>query len=95
MPKARNESRICKENQQDFIHKIPTFERIRYFQTPNPKDPIYQECAKGAKIIIREKPSLNGRFEWLYYHNEKSLSISYHRYGNLGIRALKNFKESL
>ncbi len=86
---------FVKENQQDFIHKIPTFERIRYFQTPNPKDPIYQECAKGAKIIIREKPSLNGRFEWLYYHNEKSLSISYHRYGNLGIRALKNFKESL
>ncbi|WP_104721443.1 bifunctional proline dehydrogenase/L-glutamate gamma-semialdehyde dehydrogenase [Helicobacter mesocricetorum] len=86
---------FIKESQQDFINKIPAFERIRYLQMPNSKDPIYQECAKYAKIIIREKPLLNGRFEWLYYHNEKSLSISYHRYGNLGIRALKNPKESL
>ena len=70
--------------------KLPLFERVRYHAKPDTSDPIYQATAKEAKIIIRDKPLLNGRFELLFYHNEKALSVSYHRYGNLGIRALKN-----
>lgn len=77
------------ESQDDFIAKIPHFERIRYFGTPSMQDEIYQKAAKEAKIIARDRPLLNGRFELLLYYNEKALSISYHRYGNLGIRALK------
>ncbi len=81
---------FAKESKEDFIAKMASFERIRYHAKADKSDPLYQAAAKEAKIIIREKPLLNGRFELLYYHNEKALSISYHRYGNLGIRALKH-----
>lgn len=81
---------FVKENEASFIDKIAQYERIRYHAKPSMHDRIYKQAAKQAKIIIRDKPLVNGRFELLYYHNEKSLSISYHRYGNLGIRALQN-----
>ncbi|EDP6912010.1 aldehyde dehydrogenase family protein [Campylobacter upsaliensis] len=81
---------FVEENEEQFITKISKFERIRYHAKADKNSPLYQATAKEAKIIIRDKPLLNGRFELLFYHNEKALSVSYHRYGNLGIRALKN-----
>ncbi|MPB23075.1 aldehyde dehydrogenase family protein [Campylobacter upsaliensis] len=81
---------FVEENEEQFIAKISKFERIRYHAKADKNSPLYQAAAKEAKIIIRDKPLLNGRFELLFYHNEKALSVSYHRYGNLGIRALKN-----
>ncbi|EAI4330168.1 aldehyde dehydrogenase family protein [Campylobacter upsaliensis] len=81
---------FVEENEEQFIAKISKFERIRYHAKADKNSPLYQATAKWAKIIIRDKPLLNGRFELLFYHNEKALSVSYHRYGNLGIRALKN-----
>ena len=80
---------FIKEKLEDFVAKIDEYERIRYHAKPSVDDEIYIKAASLAKIIIRDKPILNGRVELLFYHNEKSLSISYHRYGNLGIRALK------
>ena len=81
---------FIQEKEEDFVAKIEEYERIRYHAKPSVNDKIYMKAASLAKIVIRDKPLLNGRFELLFYHNEKSLSISYHRYGNLGIRALKN-----
>ncbi|SQH70990.1 bifunctional proline dehydrogenase/L-glutamate gamma-semialdehyde dehydrogenase [Helicobacter mustelae] len=83
---------FVEENLQSFLEKIHQFERIRYLSAPSQEDPIYQAAARIAKIIIRERVLLNGRFELLYYFNEKSTSISYHRYGNLGERILKEKK---
>ncbi len=95
MQKAQNisnetglKAEFIKENKTEFCKKLNSYERIRYFAPANKEDEIYQEAARNAKIIARDKPLINGRFELLFYHNEKSLSISYHRYGNLGIRAL-------
>lgn len=82
-------AKFVAEDEAEFCQKLALYERIRYLALPNKEDKIYQEAAKNAKIIVRDKPLLNGRFELLFYHNEKSLSISYHRYGNLGIRGLK------
>ncbi len=83
---------FVKEDEAMFVAKIKQYERIRY-HINTPKDNIYKEAAKNAKIIIRDKPLLNGRFELLFYYNEKALSISYHRYGNLGIRAIKTSQQ--
>ncbi|MCE3036729.1 proline dehydrogenase family protein [Helicobacter sp. faydin-H20] len=80
---------FLRENQEEFIGKIKDYERIRYLAKTDSNDAIYKEAANHAKIILRDKPLLNGRFELLNYFNEKSLSISFHRYGNLGIRGLK------
>ncbi|ELS5510800.1 proline dehydrogenase family protein [Campylobacter coli] len=81
---------ITNESKAQFVSRLKNFERIRYHGKVSVEDEIYQEAAKEAKIIIREKPLLNGRFELLFYHNEKALSVSFHRYGNLGIRALNH-----
>lgn len=76
---------IAQESESEFIKKIPHFERIFYYGN---SDLIYEAASSIAKIIKREKPSINGRFELLFYFNEQALSISFHRYGNLGARAL-------
>lgn len=69
--------------------KFEDYERIRYHGN---NDEIYKKASSLAKIIIRNKPLLNGRFELLYYFNECSASVSFHRYGNLGARALNQNK---
>lgn len=81
--------RLKEESDANFANKVHEFDRIKYFGKPDKEDIIYQNAAKNAKIIANIKPLKNGRFELLYYYNEKSLSISYHRYGNLGIRGIK------
>ena len=80
---------FIQESSSSFASSIKDYERVRYHARPDTNDKIYIQAAKQAKIIIREKPNINGRFELLLYFNEKSLSISFHRYGNLGIRALQ------
>ncbi len=79
---------IINESDEEFSKHMNNFERIRYFNTSNKNNTIFKKAAECAKVIATSKPLLNGRFELLYYHNEKSLSISYHRYGNLGSRSL-------
>ncbi len=81
-----------KENKEEFAQNLAQYERIFYYAKADRKDLIYQQAALHSKIIKRDKPLINGRFELLYYFNEKSLSISYHRYGNLGARILKTRK---
>lgn len=80
---------FVRESANDFAENIADFERVRYHAKPDKSDIIYQKASERAKIIISPKPLINGRFELLYYVNEKSVSISYHRYGNLGIRGVQ------
>lgn len=88
LPKLGLQAQINIESEKEFSNKIDQFERVRYFVKPNRQDTIYQAAAKNVIIIASAKPIMNGRFELLYYHFEKSVSISYHRYGNLGSRVL-------
>ncbi|MCR8708075.1 bifunctional proline dehydrogenase/L-glutamate gamma-semialdehyde dehydrogenase [Campylobacter sp. RM5063] len=87
--KISSKTLFLKESKENFISKIADYERIRYFAPLDVNDEIFIKAASCAKIIANTKPLMNGRFELLLYHNEKALSISFHRYGNLGIRALK------
>lgn len=82
-------TQICYESDKEFGEKISQFGRVRYFGEVDKSNPIYQASSNNAIVMATSKPVLNGRFELLYYHLEKSVSISYHRYGNLGARALK------
>jgi RHH-type proline utilization regulon transcriptional repressor/proline dehydrogenase/delta 1-pyrroline-5-carboxylate dehydrogenase len=46
-------------------------------------------------IHIADAPVLSlGRFELLHYLYEQSLSIEYHRYGNLGVHGLAAAKRT-
>ena len=47
-----------------------------------------RRAANEACIYIADAPGLSeGRLDLLWYTEEQSLSIDYHRYGNLGARA--------
>jgi RHH-type proline utilization regulon transcriptional repressor/proline dehydrogenase/delta 1-pyrroline-5-carboxylate dehydrogenase len=74
------------------IHKLKNFNQlftdfdpdtvIRSLATRLPKL-FQQECHTKNIHIYKKKPSENGRMELLNYLTEQSLSINYHRYGNL------------
>lgn len=81
---------------EQFIESAGEYELIRYLAAPNTKNLVYKELigqgrAKG-KLIAYHKPYANGYFELLYYHTERAASIAFHRYGNLGRRALQGNK---
>lgn len=83
-----NEINIDYSKDEDFIKNIGDFDLIRYLKSGNVDNIIYKGAAERAKIIANHKPFPNGYLELLYYHTERALSIAYHRYGNLGRRAL-------
>ncbi|MFL2582448.1 MAG: proline dehydrogenase family protein [Flavobacteriales bacterium] len=46
-------------------------------------EPFMKECHKKNIHVYNRTPCANGRFELLNYFKEQSLSINFHRYGNL------------
>ncbi|WP_104748757.1 bifunctional proline dehydrogenase/L-glutamate gamma-semialdehyde dehydrogenase [Helicobacter cetorum] len=74
------------ESLQAFSEKLSHFNRVRYLNSE--LDLLHQKASALGIVLATAKPCLNGRFELLYYHLERSVSISYHRYGNLGSRVL-------
>uniref|UniRef100_UPI000CF12BA5 proline dehydrogenase family protein n=1 Tax=Helicobacter trogontum TaxID=50960 RepID=UPI000CF12BA5 len=81
---------------EQFVESAGQYELIRYLAVPDSENLVYKELigqgrAKG-KLIAYHKPYINGYFELLFYHTERAASIAFHRYGNLGRRALSNIK---
>jgi RHH-type proline utilization regulon transcriptional repressor/proline dehydrogenase/delta 1-pyrroline-5-carboxylate dehydrogenase len=61
--------------------------RVRY-AAPNRVPLVVREAAADALQYIADTPPIaHGRVELLWYFREQSLSVVYHRYGNLGLRA--------
>ena len=77
---------FIQESDERFADRARTGEikRARFF-TP-PSQPIRQALAEGAVSVVIAPPLANGRIELCDYLREISLSIDYHRYGNLGVR---------
>jgi len=64
-------------------------DRVRY-AGPERVTAIIHRAAAESGVYLAHAPVLaQGRVELLWYLREQSLSIDYHRYGNLGIRADK------
>ena len=61
-------------------------DRLRYAHPDRVPKTIHQASAKLGKHISRHVPLTEGRIEMLRYLREQSISIDYHRYGNLGER---------
>jgi RHH-type proline utilization regulon transcriptional repressor/proline dehydrogenase/delta 1-pyrroline-5-carboxylate dehydrogenase len=62
-------------------------DRVRY-AAPQRVSPEIRVAAADALLYIADTPPLaHGRVELLWYFQEQSLSVLYHRYGNLGFRA--------
>lgn len=77
---------IVEETEGQFLERIQkgAIERIRLVE-PASKE-ILKAAAESATYVIDSPVLINGRLELLHYLREVSLSIDYHRYGNLGLR---------
>ncbi len=81
--------RISREDEEERIKSMYTVERIRYLQPHNVDFFVYQRLASQPLYIASEPFVGHGRVELMHYFIEQSISDSFHRYGNLGLRGLK------
>ena len=62
-------------------------DRVRYARPARATDEVLRAANAANGCVVAVPVSGEGRLELLWYLREQSLSIDYHRYGNLGIRA--------
>ncbi len=64
--------------------------RIRYADRKQVPAAIREAANQSLAYLADEPITLHGRVEMIWYHQEQSISNVYHRYGNLGERAVEN-----
>ena len=86
----KSTDRVVRESEEEFVKCFKNVDRLIYSDISKVSKYIFAEAAKIAKFIVRGNPMMEGRLELLNYFEEQSISHSYHRYGNIGVRALDN-----
>jgi RHH-type proline utilization regulon transcriptional repressor/proline dehydrogenase/delta 1-pyrroline-5-carboxylate dehydrogenase len=81
-------SPVLNQSDSELIQYIPKVQRIRYASPDRVPAAVLEEAAKTGFYISRTKVFMEGRLELLQYFQEQSICDSYHRYGNLGDRAI-------
>jgi RHH-type proline utilization regulon transcriptional repressor/proline dehydrogenase/delta 1-pyrroline-5-carboxylate dehydrogenase len=79
---------LINESLEESIESMSGSLRIRYLNKDNIEQEVYEQMAKDAKHIASEPFIAQGRVELMHYFLEQSISHSYHRYGNLGLKSL-------
>lgn len=74
------------------LESIKDFSRLRYLNKQNIKEEVYEISSQNSIHIVSEPFIPHGRVELMHFFIEQSISDSYHRYGNLGLKAL-NLKD--
>ena len=69
---------------------MPEVDRIRYGAPDRVPPEVFAAAAKTGFYISRTPVMMEGRLELLQYFQQQSICNNYHRYGNLGARALIN-----
>ena len=77
------------EDNDSLLKSVKGVQRVRVLNSENIDKTVYQSAAEDAIHIATEPFIAHGRVELMHYFIEQSISNSYHRYGNLGIRAIK------
>ncbi len=67
---------------------LPGIDRIRYAAPERVPGAVFAAAAKIGFYIAREPVLMEGRVELIHYFQEQSICNNYHRYGNLGERAV-------
>lgn len=83
---------LVEEDEDTLITSMTKVARVRFLKQEHVTKNIYKAVAKHAIYIASEPFVAHGRIELMHYFIEQSISDSYHRYGNLGIKALKEEK---
>ncbi|QSZ42707.1 aldehyde dehydrogenase family protein [Sulfurimonas aquatica] len=79
---------FTRDDEEELIKLIPTVARVRFLNPKNVTQNIYKKISHEAIYIASEPFVSHGRLELMHYFVEQSISNSYHRYGNLGIKSL-------
>ncbi len=79
---------VLYQTDDDLMAMLPHIQRIRYAAPERVPMELFKEAAKTGFYIARTRVLMEGRIELLQYLREQSICNNYHRYGNLGERAL-------
>jgi RHH-type proline utilization regulon transcriptional repressor/proline dehydrogenase/delta 1-pyrroline-5-carboxylate dehydrogenase len=83
-------SRLRYETNNDLIKKIPNVNRIRYAAPNRVPETVFKAAAEVGFYIAHTPVMMEGSIELLQYYQQQSICNNYHRYGNLGTRALQD-----
>jgi len=81
-------SLTIRQSDEELIETIPKIQRLRYAAPDRVPAAVYEAAAKTGFYISRNRVLMEGRIELIQYFQEQSVCDNYHRYGNLGERAL-------
>jgi RHH-type proline utilization regulon transcriptional repressor/proline dehydrogenase/delta 1-pyrroline-5-carboxylate dehydrogenase len=76
------------ETDDQLAARIDTLGRLRYAAPDRVPTAIFAAAARTGVWIARAPVCMEGRFELLHYLRQQAICHNYHRYGNLGERAL-------
>lgn len=76
------------QSDEQLIQFIPSVDRVRYADEDRVPEAVSKAVAKTGFYIARSPVLMEGRLELIQYLQNQSICNSYHRYGNLGDRAL-------
>lgn len=82
------EARVALHTDRDLIQMLSKIERIRYAHPDRVPSAVLAAAAEKGFYIARMPVLMEGRIELLQYFQEQSICDNYHRYGNLGERAM-------
>ena len=70
------------------VDMMPSIDRIRYAAPERVPEAVFRAAAETGFYIARAPVVMEGRVELLQYFRQQSICNNYHRYGNLGERAI-------
>jgi RHH-type proline utilization regulon transcriptional repressor/proline dehydrogenase/delta 1-pyrroline-5-carboxylate dehydrogenase len=79
---------VLRQSDGSLIRTIPKVQRIRYGAPDRVPGAVFEAAAETGFYIARSPVMMEGRIELIHYFQEQAVSDTYHRYGNLGERAL-------
>jgi len=78
--------KAVEESDSQFFERVRQGKMDRVRLAERASKSLYFAAAESGVLIIDDPVLANGRLELLHYLQESSVSIDYHRYGNLGLR---------
>jgi RHH-type proline utilization regulon transcriptional repressor/proline dehydrogenase/delta 1-pyrroline-5-carboxylate dehydrogenase len=82
------DDKFTRDDEDELVENMLKVQRIRYLHPENVPQSIYEKLAPSARYVASDPFVSHGRVELMHYFVEQSVSNSYHRYGNLGIKGL-------
>ena len=80
---------IFNETDENMIDSLNKINRLRYSAPDRVSREVFEAAAATGFYISRTPVMIDGRLELLQYYQQQSICNNYHRYGNLGERALE------